>query len=130
MGRYRATWELCDLAVVLVTLGRIDELRVAVDAAKGTRWAEALQHYVTGEFHRAAEVFAEMGVPRDEADARRRAAEKLVDEGRRTEADEQLQRALTFYRSVGATRYVREAEALLTSGTAHDLAEGRRQRDR
>jgi hypothetical protein len=129
MGRYRATWELCDLAVVLVTLGRIDELRVAVDAAKGTRWAEALQHYVTGEFDRAAEVFAEMEVPRDEADARLRAAEKLLSDGRPTEADEQLQRALTFYRSVGATRYVREAEALLTSATAHDLAESQ-QRDR
>jgi hypothetical protein len=74
-------------------------------------------------------VFAEMGVPRDEADARLRAAEKLVGEGRRTEADEQLQSALAFYRSVGATRYVREAEALLTSATAHDLAE-ERQRDR
>jgi hypothetical protein len=74
-------------------------------------------------------VFAEMGAPRDEADARLCAAEKLVGEGRRTEADEQLQRALAFYRSVGATRYVREAEALLTSATAHDLAEERR-RDR
>ena len=74
-------------------------------------------------------LFAEMGVPRDEADARLRAAEKLVGEGRSTEADEQLQRALAFYRSVGATRYVREAEALLTAATAHDLAE-ERQRDR
>jgi tetratricopeptide (TPR) repeat protein len=127
-GRYRATWELCDSAVALLSLGRIDELRAGVDAAEGTRWAEALQHYVTGEFDRAAEVFAEMGVPRDEADARLRAAAKLLGEGRRTEADDQLRRAVTFYRSVGATRYVREAEALLTSATAHDLAEGR-QRD-
>jgi hypothetical protein len=68
-------------------------------------------------------VFAEMEVPRDEADARLRAAEKLLSDGCPTEADEQLQRALTFYRSVGATRYVREAEGLLTSATAHDLAE-------
>jgi hypothetical protein len=29
-------------------------------------------------------------------------------------ADEQLQPALAFYRSVGATRYIREGEALLT----------------
>jgi hypothetical protein len=34
-------------------------------------------------------------------------------QGRRAEADEQLQQALAFYRSVGATRYVRECEALL-----------------
>jgi hypothetical protein len=33
--------------------------------------------------------------------------------GRRAEADEQLTRALGFFRSVGAARYVREGEALL-----------------
>jgi tetratricopeptide (TPR) repeat protein len=113
MGRYRATWELCDLAVALIALGRIEELRAAVEAARETRWADALQHYATGEFDRAAEVFAEMGVPRDEADALLRAAEQLVAEGRRAEAHEQLQRALTFYRSVGATRYIRQCEELL-----------------
>ena len=36
-------------------------------------------------------------------------------QGRRAEADEQLQQALAFYRSVGATRYVRECEALLAA---------------
>jgi hypothetical protein len=36
-----------------------------------------------------------------------------VAEGRRAEADAQLEQALAFYRSVGATRYIREAEALL-----------------
>ena len=115
MGRYRATSELCDIAVALIALDRVEELRVAVDAAKETRWAEALQHYLTGEFDRAADVFAEMGAPRDEADARLRAAEQLVAEGRRAEADEQLQRALAFYRSVGATRYIRQGEELLAA---------------
>ena len=47
-----------------------------------------------------------------EAFARLWAAEKLLAEGRRAEADEQLERALAFWRSVGATRYVAEAEAL------------------
>jgi hypothetical protein len=85
------------------------------DDARFCRWADALQHYLTGEFDRAAEVFAELGVPRDEADARLRAAEKLVHEGRGSEADEQLQRALVFYRSVGATRYIRQGEELLAA---------------
>ena len=48
-----------------------------------------------------------------EALARLRAAEQLVAEDRRAEADEQLQRSLAFWRSVGATRYIREGEALL-----------------
>jgi hypothetical protein len=46
---------------------------------------------------------------------RLRAAAQLVETGRRSEADEQLQRALAFWRSVGATRYVREGESLLAA---------------
>ena len=38
-----------------------------------------------------------------------------VADGRRAEADVQLQKALAFYRSVGATRYIREGEALLAA---------------
>jgi hypothetical protein len=60
-------------------------------------------------------VFYEIGQLDDEADARLRAAEKHVREGRRADADAQLQKALAFYRSVGATAYVREAESLLAA---------------
>jgi hypothetical protein len=56
-----------------------------------------------------------MGVPTFEAFYRLRAAERLVGEGRRAEADEQLRPALAFYRSVRAARYVREGEALLAA---------------
>ena len=51
----------------------------------------------------------------DEASARLCAAEALVREGRRAEADTELNLALAFWRSVGATAYVREAEALLAA---------------
>jgi hypothetical protein len=44
-----------------------------------------------------------------------RAAEALVREGRRSEADDELKRSLAFWRSVGATAYVREGEALLAA---------------
>ena len=66
-----------------------------------------------GELERAAEMFVQIGSMPDEARARLRAAEQLVASGRRAEADEQLQRSLAFWRSVGATRYIREGEALL-----------------
>jgi len=56
-----------------------------------------------------------MGSLPDEALARLRAAEVSAAAGRRAEADEHLQRALAFYRSVGATRYIREGEALLAA---------------
>ena len=56
-----------------------------------------------------------MGSPVHEAFYRLRAAEQFVAEGRRAEADEQLRPALAFYRGVGATRYVREGEALMAA---------------
>jgi hypothetical protein len=55
----------------------------------------------------------EIGSVYGEAYTRLRAAERLVAEGRRAEADAQLQHALAFFRAVGATPYVREGEALL-----------------
>jgi hypothetical protein len=41
------------------------------------------------------------------------AAKAFLAEGRREEADEQLQRALAFFRKAGATRFIEEAESLL-----------------
>jgi hypothetical protein len=46
-------------------------------------------------------------------DARLKAGEQLITEGRRGEVKELLDRALAFFRSVDAAAYVREAEALL-----------------
>ena len=68
---------------------------------------------VSNEFGRAARLFAEGGVALAAAYARLLAGELLSAEGRRPEATVELERALDFYRSVGATRYIRRAEALL-----------------
>src|SRR5207244_2555962 len=64
----------------------------------------------------AAEVYSRMS-PEEEAMARLHAAEQLAASGHATEADAQLQRALAFYRAVGATRVVREAEKLLAAAS-------------
>jgi hypothetical protein len=66
-----------------------------------------------GEFVQAAELLAQMGAATNEAHARLHAARALAQSGHRAAADQQLAHALAFFRSVGATRYVREAEALL-----------------
>jgi hypothetical protein len=68
---------------------------------------------VDGSFAEAAELFAEMGLRPDEADARLRAARALIAEGRPAEAEGHLQRAIGFYRAHGASRYLAQAEALL-----------------
>ena len=69
----------------------------------------------SGDFAGAAQRYAEIGSLPDEAYARLCEAERLVRTGRRPEADSELQHALAFWRSVGATAYVREGEALLAA---------------
>jgi predicted negative regulator of RcsB-dependent stress response len=63
----------------------------------------------------AADAYDDIGALPFAALAALRATETLVEQGRRAEADEQLRRALGFFRSVGATRYMREGESLLAA---------------
>ena len=97
--------------VVLKALGRAQQLEeIARNATISTRWLEAGLAYASDAFSEAADTLGDMGSRPDEAFVRLRAAEALVEAGRRAEANVQLERALAFYRSVGATAYVREAE--------------------
>jgi len=103
-----------DVAIALLALSRERELvELAGKAAMQTKWIDAATAYVGGDFQRAAEIYAEAGSLPDEAFARLRAAEALIADGRRAEGDQELQRAVAFYRSVDATAYIREGEALL-----------------
>jgi class 3 adenylate cyclase/tetratricopeptide (TPR) repeat protein len=104
------------LAWVAWALARADEVLEAVkDEPADTPWLRAGRAIAVGDFRGAAHIFAGMPAPAFEAFYRLRAAEALVAEGRRAEADEQLRPALAFYRAVGGTRYVREGEALLAA---------------
>jgi class 3 adenylate cyclase/tetratricopeptide (TPR) repeat protein len=97
-------------------LGIEPELRALAEAAPAeVLWARQLLALLDGEYVAAAETFGAMELRPLEAHARLRAAEQLRSEGRHAEADEQLERALAFWRSVGATRYVRRGEALLAA---------------
>ena len=107
---------LRDIAVAVRLLGMEAELiEVAPLVPLPTPWLAAARSYVTGDFHEAANTYAEIGSLPDEAFARLRAAEALVLEGRRVEANVELESALAFWRSVGAAAYVREGEALLAA---------------
>jgi len=94
-------------------LGLEQEVLAALADYAATPWTDAVRAYGQRDFAAAAEILRRIGTRPDEAEARLRGAEELVAQGRRAEADEQLQQALAFYRSVGASRYVRECEALL-----------------
>jgi hypothetical protein len=111
-----AVVELPLQAWVAVTLGRESELIEVLEREPfKSPWLRAGLAVASRDFRAAADIFGEMGIPSDEAFFRLRAAEQLLAEGRRAEADEQLHPALAFYRGVGATRYVREGEALLAA---------------
>jgi class 3 adenylate cyclase len=98
----------------LTALGRGRELAAALRPFHGP-WARAAIAFCEGNPIGAAEIFAAMGAATEEAYTRLAASRDLVEQGRRPEADEQLQRALAFYRAVNASRYVREGEALLAA---------------
>ena len=105
-------WRALELAFVAERLGIADELREVIEHFP-PRWKALNLAVVSGEDDKAAELFLEMGVPLAAADARRRAGERLLSEGRRAEAEAQLEQALACYRSIGATRSIRECDALL-----------------
>ncbi|MGH3033481.1 MAG: hypothetical protein ACRDON_02855 [Gaiellaceae bacterium] len=111
-------WGICsfELAVALTDLGRGNELLgAAARAARLTPWLEAAGALVSGEPARAAEIYGQMGARPQEAFARLNAAERLIAKNRRAEGDAELQRALAFFRSVGARAYIARGEALLAA---------------
>jgi tetratricopeptide (TPR) repeat protein len=92
---------LPDLAVCIVGLDRQSDLP---NDPRPSAWLDAANAFVAGDFLGAAELYAGIGSLADEADARLR-----------SRVETEVLRALEFYRSVGATRYIREGEALLTA---------------
>ena len=103
------------LALNAERLGVADRLPAVLSRLPDRAWTRAAAAVVRGDFVLAADIAAEDSWRVDEAEIRLRAAEVLVAAGRRQEADLQLRKALSFFRSVGATRFVREGEALLAA---------------
>ena len=112
-----------NLPTFVSALAMLDLSPELVDALAGqleTAWTEAVRAYARGDFAAAAEILqrtARSPRRRKPASAPRSSSSPRV---ARAEADEQLQQALAFYRSVDATRFVRECEALLTASPARD----------
>ena len=108
-------WMVVEAAWVMCDLGLAEKYRAWMARGPGSPWIRAAELVCAGEFTRAADALEEIRHRPGEAYARLRAARQLVADGRRAEADAELQRSLAFWRSVGATRYVREGEALLAA---------------
>jgi DNA-binding SARP family transcriptional activator/tetratricopeptide (TPR) repeat protein len=101
---WRSLWTyfwIAPLAVVLHELGRGDKLvQAGNEMTVRTPWLDAGVAAASGDFKGAAAAFDRIGAQPDAAYARLRAGEEI-------------ERALDYFRSVGAAAYIREAEALL-----------------
>jgi hypothetical protein len=102
-----------DFLFTRVALEHEPELREILGNAPFPRWKALGFACLDRDFVRAAELWAEGGSPTWEARLRLQAAEELIEAGRRTEGVEQLEKALDFYRPVGASFYINRAEQLL-----------------
>jgi len=108
----RSAW-VVDLSLVLLRLGRERELITALEpVAEYSRWVEAALALAGRRPVQAAEIFARMGTRPYSAASRMEAGRVPGAAGRRLEGASQLDEAASFWRSVRATAYLNEAEAL------------------
>jgi class 3 adenylate cyclase/tetratricopeptide (TPR) repeat protein len=76
-------------------------------------WKDLMMAGAEGDLVQMAEYYARFGLLPHEAHARMFAGESSIAAGRRAEGEAELGRALTFYRSVGATLFMERCEAAL-----------------
>ncbi len=107
---YARPWTLAEVAWDLGETSSVREILAGLPPSPGYR---AMLAVLDGNFREASGLYAEAGILLFEAEARLRASEQLLATGRRDEGEAELERALAFYRSVGATIYLRRGEALL-----------------
>lgn len=112
-GGTMTRWALVELALVADELGCVDELGAMIERGPTTIWTDAARAFLRGDVAHSAVLLHEIGDAELEPMARLRGARRLLAEGRRAEADVQLQRSLASWRSLDATRYIRQAEELL-----------------
>ena len=96
MGLTECAWLSC-------ALGREQTFIEVFERTTDTPWIEAARAIASGDPDRAANILGTIGALPEEAYTRLRSGEPA-----------EVERALDFYRSVGASAYVRQGEALLT----------------
>jgi class 3 adenylate cyclase/tetratricopeptide (TPR) repeat protein len=108
---FAASGEVMDVWIWAVGAERM--ARLLKERPDETPWVTAGRAFAEGELERALDIYREIEAVPDTALLGRLVAERLLAEGRGPEANGHLDEALAFYRSVGATHFIREAEKLL-----------------
>jgi tetratricopeptide (TPR) repeat protein len=102
-------WVIAEVAYELGETS-VREIFARLPPSPGNR---AMVAVVDGDFERASELYGVANIRLFEAEARLRQSEQLIADGRSGEGEVELQKALDFYRSVGATLFVDRGKRLL-----------------
>ena len=106
-----------ELIHVLVDADCSGEAKRIVERLPTGVWRDACTAVLEGRYADAADLLGGTGEQPLQAELRLRAATQLVAEGRLGEAHAQLERARAFWRTVGATAYLRDADQLLAAAS-------------
>jgi len=106
-----------ELVVELLEAGRAQAAESIVGRMPESPWRDACRALIDGDDARAADTLASMGTERLAAELRLRAARALAAAGRLGEADVQLELARAFYRKVGATALLAEADSIVAAAS-------------
>ena len=107
------------LAFVMTALDRVAELDAYLAEAPGvSRWLDAARAFAAADFDRAVEICDEIGEPWVTPCVRLHAAKALLEAGRPEDALAVLEPVFDYYRSIGAVRWLREAEQLAAATAA------------
>jgi tetratricopeptide (TPR) repeat protein len=104
-----ANWTLPEVALDLDEVPAVREILRALPSSTSAASMAMLDR----AFVRASQLFAASGAVTFEAEAHLRAAEQFFVSGASAEGAAELEKALAFYRTVGATFYIERCEALL-----------------
>jgi class 3 adenylate cyclase len=115
--RHRAPGVDAKNTVLIIRTGGAEKWHAIHQRDSKTRRVRAALLLLEGRVVEAADAWALVS-PHDEAVARIEAARQLAAAGRPREADVQLERGLAFFRAVGATKMVRDAEGLLSAASS------------
>ena len=117
-SRAELQFALITLPTFAAAARRLDlgpDLLEALAEHRADPWVDVARAYARADFATAADLLHRIGSLPDEAEARLRAAEQASVAGGAGEAQDQLERAIAFYRAVRAKRYEHESEVILAA---------------
>ena len=106
-----------ELVVELLNADRAEAAERIVGRMPAGPWRDACRALVDGEDARAADTLASIGTERLAAELRLRSARAFASAGRLSEAETQLELGRAFFRKVGATAFLAEADTIVAAAS-------------